>query len=145
MTASRVVVETEVRPTEDKNRVLKAVLRIIEPGNIKEETLGDSLYIIVESDKISSLTRLYYMLRAERILDAARSAMKKGLQGGRLVFYLHKQALYAGKLSFVSSDHESPLGAIKVSIEHDNPRSVIDWLAPPTSKGKPVFERPAPD
>lgn len=145
MRTSRVAVEAEVRPTEDRDKVLRALLRIIEPESVREERLGDTIYLIAEAGRVSSLSKLYYMLRSERILDAARSAMKKGLEPGRLTFYLHKQALYVGRLSFVSSDHESPLGAVKIVVEHEDPHSVVDWLAPPTSRGRPLYERPAPN
>ena len=50
-----------------------------------------------------------------------------------------------GRLSFVSGDQESPMGAIRVTVEHPEPRSVVDWLAPPTVRGRPVYEKPIPE
>ncbi len=146
MARVRVTVEAEIRPTEVKEKVLRAVRNFFEPKSIRFERLNETEIVIAESDTLMSLTKLYYLLRAERILDAARGALKKGVQGkNKLVFYLHKQAAYQGRLSFVSGDHESPLGAIRVSVEHPNIRDVIDWLAPPTSRGRPLFERKMPE
>lgn len=141
---ARVIVEVEVRPTEDRDKVLRAVLNIIDPETVRSEPVGKGEVLILEASSLAALAKLYYLLRQERILDAARGALKKGVQGDRLVFYLHKQALTQGKLSFVSGDHESPMGAVRVTIEHPDPKAVIDWLAPPTVRGQPLFEREMP-
>ncbi|MCE4601464.1 MAG: hypothetical protein F7C38_07935 [Desulfurococcales archaeon] len=135
----RIVVEAEARPTEDVEKVKSAILNVIDPDDIIVEE-NHYRRVLATSSRLESLERLRRLLRVERILDAARSAMKKGLTQDKLVFNLHKQALYAGRLSFVSGDFESPMGAVRVTIEHPEPRKVLDWLAPPTSKGKPLFE-----
>ena len=49
-----------------------------------------------------------------------------------MVFFLNKQAAYAGHVSFSAPDGESPLGPIQVVLETENPEQLIDWLA-----GKP--------
>ncbi len=139
----RVVVEAEARPTEDPEKVKEAILRVIDPDGIRVEG-EDYKVIIAESTRLESLEKLRRLLRVERILDAARGAMRRGVEQGRLVFYLHKQALYSGRLSFVSGDHESPMGAVRIIIEHPEPKRVIDWLAPPTVRGRPVFELDTP-
>ncbi len=141
----RVVVEAEVRPTEDEAKVRKAVESFFTPESVRVEDLGSTKILVAEAGSLRSLEKLHWLLRAERILDAARSAMKKGIQGNKLVFYLHKQAAYVGRLSFVSGDHESPMGAIRITIEHPEPRQVLDWLAPPTVRGRPVYEREIPE
>ncbi len=137
----RVVVEAESRPTEDPEKVKEAILRIIDADEVVVEG-DDYKRVIAVAYSVAALEPLRKMLRVERILDAARGAMRKGLDKsqGQLVFYLHKQALYNGRLSFVSGDHESPMGAVRVVIEHPEPKRVLDWLAPPTIRGRPVFE-----
>ncbi|MCE4603836.1 MAG: hypothetical protein F7B20_02580 [Aeropyrum sp.] len=145
MAETRVIVEAEVRPTEDREKVLKAVKNIIEPDIVRFERVGRVEVLVAESNSLSSLARLHSMLRAERILDAARSALRKGIQGeDRLVVHLHKQAAYTGRISFVGGDHESPMGAIRLTIEYRRVKDVIDWLAPPTVRGRPVFQRDMP-
>ena len=140
----RVVVEADIRPTEDEEKVKEALLNIIEPESVTIEGGYGVRRLVMSSSTLRSLEPLRQLLRAERILDAARKAMKRGVQPGRLVFYLHKQALYVGHLSFVGGDNESPMGAVMVVIEHPEPRQVIDWLAPPTSRGRPLFEMDRP-
>ncbi len=135
--------EAESRPTENVEKVKEAILRVINPDQIDVE--GEEFKrVVAYSTRLESLERLRRLLRVERILDAARGAMKKGLSRDSLVFYLHKQALYAGRLSFISSDQESPLGAVRVEIYHPEPRKVLDWLAPPTKHGRPRFELSSP-
>jgi len=51
------------------------------------------------------------------------------MEGNRLVFYLNKQAAYAGHVSFSAPEGESPLGPIQVIIETENTDQLIDWLA----------------
>ncbi len=141
----RVVVEADIRPTEDEEKVIQAIRNFFDPDTVSIE--GDPGYtrrIIAVSYTLASLERLRHILRVQRILDAARKAMKRGKSSDRLVFMLHKQAMSVGRASFVGGENESPLGAITVVIEHPEPDRVIDWLAPPTVRGRPVFELDRP-
>jgi len=79
------------------------------------------------------LTKLYNLLRRERIRDAARAVLFGGMSERTIVFYLNKQVAYVGHVSFSQPVGESPLGPIRVEIECDNPREIIDWLAPKTT------------
>jgi predicted RNA binding protein with dsRBD fold (UPF0201 family) len=46
-----------------------------------------------------------------------------------MIFYLNKQAAYAGHVSFSAPEGESPLGPIQVIVETENPEQLVDWLA----------------
>jgi predicted RNA binding protein with dsRBD fold (UPF0201 family) len=140
MVRVRVVVEADIRPTEDEEKVKQALLKIIDPETVRIEGETGIRRIVMESSSLHSLERLRRLLRTERILDAARKMMRRGLEKDRVVFALHKQALTVGKLSFISGDNESPLGAVTVTIIHPEPKKVVDWLAPPTVRGRPIFE-----
>ncbi len=137
-------VETEIRPTEDVEKVRKAVLNVFEPSSIEIKDYGGYKTLIATSHSLSSLEKLHSILRIQGILDAARSFLKKGVRGTMLVFKLHKQAAYAGKASFVDEDHESPMGPIIFKIEYPEPYAVIDWLTPKTSHGRPLWEKKRP-
>ncbi len=139
-----VIVEAEIRPTEDEEKVLKAITNIFDVDKVEILDSGISRVVVASSNNITSLSKLHKALRTERILDTARSVLKKGVKGSTIVFHLHKQAAYVGRISFVDGDHESPLGAIRVTIHYDNPQDLIDWLAPPTSRGKPLWEKEMP-
>jgi predicted RNA binding protein with dsRBD fold (UPF0201 family) len=53
-----------------------------------------------------------------------------------LVFSLHKQALFAGKLAVVTADTTSPLGNVELWIYGSDPEKILDWLAPQTIDGR---------
>lgn len=145
MDHGEIVVEVEIRPTEDPKKVETAVKTFFEPETVEWEDLGTSKILIARSRSIRSLEKFHRLLRTQRILDTARSVFKKMARGNVLVFYLHKQALAVGKISFVGGDQESPLGAVKVMIKYHNIDEIIDWLSPPTQHGKPLWEREAPE
>jgi len=133
----------EVRPTESLEKVLAAVRSVLDIEEYRLEEAGPSR-VLVATASLRGLARLHRLLREQRILDAARSVLRRGRSGGRIVFYLHKQAATVGKISFVGGDQESPMGAIRVTIEHPDPDRVIDWLAPPTAMGRPLWEHEPP-
>lgn len=76
------------------------------------------------------------MLRREQIRYAARKVFFSGISEKTLTFYLNKQVAYAGHISFSQQTAESPLGPINVQILSDDPRKLVEWLAPKTAKRK---------
>lgn len=133
-------VEAEVRPTEDENKVKQAILNVFIPEHIEVEARGKSKIIVAKAYSLKSLTKLHKLLRVERILDAARTVFKKGVHERSIIFYLNKQAAFQGRLSFTEAYGESPLGPITFIIEDVNVEKLIDWLAPKTAHGKPLWE-----
>jgi len=140
-------IEVEVRPTEDESKVRKALKNIftLKDSDIKSIDIGNNYkLLVVESRKLTVLFRLYELLRQERILDTARSIMLSLKRGDMLTLKLHKQSAYAGHISFISYDEESPLGPITLTIVSDKLSEIIDWLAPKTSHGRPLWEKEVP-
>jgi len=130
----KIIVETIVKPTEDLEKVKKAVLNIFD-GEISIIEEKDNYRIIRgESSSRNSLEKLQNLIRMNQIIPASRTYMLKNIYGNTLTILLHKQAAYMNKLSFIDSDKESPLGAIKIIIETDDPMSMVDWLAPAFNK-----------
>ena len=137
----RVRVEIPLRPTEDEEKVRGLLERIVVPDRIYVEETGEFKTIVAEARCVTSLSRLHSLLRRERILDATRKRLLRSLGENRLTILIHKQALAAGRLSLVDDDRESPLGAVRVEVTHPNPREVVDWLVPATSRGRPLWEK----
>ncbi|MEM0083181.1 MAG: RNA-binding domain-containing protein [Candidatus Nezhaarchaeales archaeon] len=140
----KIIVEAEIRPTEDEEKVKKAVLSFFTPSSIRVEDKGHCKALIAEANEAEALRKLHSKLREQRILDAARSMMMRWSSKDRVVFYLHKQAAFMDYVTYCLPEGESPLGPIKVEVVGVDAKAVIDWLAPPTSKGKPLFEREPP-
>ena len=125
-------VEAEVNPTEDPEKVMTAVRRMFGDMKLEMTQEGDKSLLTGRAEGLDSLRSFHDLLRREMILDAARGVMFKGLQGNTITFYLNKQVAYVGHVSFSQPEKESPLGPIRVRIECDNPRRLIDWLTPRT-------------
>jgi len=125
-------VEVDINPSEDPEKVRRAVENIV--GNaefeVKPQRWGSLL--VAKAKGIDGLTKFQNLLRRERIRDAARGVLFQGLSGKSIVFYLNKQVAYVGHISFSQPTAESPLGPIKVQIQCDSPRELIEWLAPRT-------------
>jgi len=103
--------------------------------------LGDERkLIIIEDSSIEVLTKFYEIVRRQRILDTTRNVLLKNLRGNVIEVKLNKQAAYQGVISFVDSDAESPLGAITMLVSSKDINAIIDWLAPKTSHGRPLWE-----
>jgi predicted RNA binding protein with dsRBD fold (UPF0201 family) len=85
--------------------------------------------VIIEGKDEPSLERFRMILQRDRIRAAARSVLRRSVGSNRIVFYLNKQAAYAGHVSFSAPEGESPLGPIQVIVETENPDQLIDWLA----------------
>jgi predicted RNA binding protein with dsRBD fold (UPF0201 family) len=121
-----------VRPTEDAERVRKAVTNILR-GEVEVRQIDEwSGQVSIDGKDQSSLERFRMILQRDRIRAAARSVLRRSVEGNRIVFFLNKQAAYAGHVSFSAPEGESPLGPIQVILETENPEQLIDWLA-----GKP--------
>lgn len=138
-------VEAEVRPTENLTKVLKAISTVVRTDNARVEDLGRGYrMIVVESTDIEVLKPFHDSLRRHRILDTAREYMFKHKRGEVVTIMFNKQAAYQGHISFVENPSESPLGAIVMTISSPQIDKIIDWLAPRTAHGKPLWEVEAP-
>jgi len=128
-----IVIETEINPTENPEKVKLAVENIFGAIEFEIHTRTQGSQLVARTKGTEGLTNLYNLLRRERIRDATRRVLFGGLDDNSITFYLNKQVAYAGHVSFSEPTGESPLGPIKVKITADNPRELIDWLAPRTT------------
>lgn len=120
----RLFVETPVRPSEDEQKVRRALLNIFPDLLLRRE--GDRLV-----GEGSSMARFGDLIMRYRIRDAARGQLIHGKRGDdRTVFRLNKQAAFMDRVSF--SEREAPLGDIRVRLEDDDIDRVIELLAPDT-------------
>jgi len=126
-------IEADINPTEDEVKVKRAVENVFSNLEFEVKPQRRGSLLTARTEGIDGLTKLYNLLRRERIRDAARAVLFGGMGERSIVFYLNKQVAYAGHVSFSQPIGESPLGPIKVEIECNNPREVIDWLAPKTT------------
>jgi hypothetical protein len=86
--------------------------------------------LTAQAEGLTALQNFRDALRRDRVRAAARKLLHANTHGNRIVFCLNKQVAFTGHVSFSQETGESPLGPIRVVIETENPRELIDWLAP---------------
>ena len=135
----RVEVKAEAKATEAVDKVCRAIQQLFDV-EVSLQEVGYTRIIKGLGDH-RALYKFRRRLREQRILDAARQFLYRGKEEGYIRFYLNKQAAYMGRISFCTYEYgESPLGAITVNIETNDPDTLIAWLAPRTVRGVPVEE-----
>ncbi len=123
-------VEVEINPTESEEKVKQAVENMFNSLSIqvKPERIGSIL--VGEAKSRESLENFRAALRRDRVRAAARKFLHRKQRDNTVTFFLNKQVALTGHVSFSQETGESPLGPIKVVIESENLREIIDWLAP---------------
>jgi predicted RNA binding protein with dsRBD fold (UPF0201 family) len=129
----RVLVEAEVNPTETDEKVKTAVVNMF--GNIAMAIVPSQIgsVLTAQAQGLDALLNFRDLLRRDRVRAAARKVLFTRLEGNRILFFLNKQVAFANHVSFSQETGESPLGPIKVTLDCESPRELIDWLAPRTS------------
>ena len=126
-------VETEVNPTEAEEKVKTAVANLFGNITLRTKPAYRGSVLTAEANGQEALVKLRNLLRMDRVRDAARKVLFRSLHGNAIGFCLNKQVAFAGHISFSEAVAESPLGPLKVMIKSENPRQLIDWLAPRTT------------
>lgn len=125
-----VTAESTVNPTEDEEKVERALRNIFPSGSIqKTKKQNDTVLLTVRGTGLECLANLRNLIRQDRIRSAARSIFFARERGQRMEVYLNKQAAFAGRVSFCAATGESPNGPISIEIQSPNLQSVLDFLA----------------
>jgi predicted RNA binding protein with dsRBD fold (UPF0201 family) len=129
-----VCIDVDINPTEDEEKVKKAISNILESPVFTVETAIRGYKLKATAQGQASLTKFRTLLRNDRIRDATRKTLRRAMFDEKISFYLNKQVAYAGHISFSEAYAESPLGPIHVIIETPAPQQLIEWLAEKTEK-----------
>ena len=125
-----VLVEAEINPTETEEKVKTAVANMFGNLSIQVKPSKVGSVLTAEAKNREALENLRNTLRRDRVRAAARKVLYAGCREKTIRFCLNKQVAFVGHVSFSQETGECPLGPIKVTIESENPRELIDWLAP---------------
>ncbi|MDR1954452.1 MAG: hypothetical protein LBP82_00665 [Candidatus Methanoplasma sp.] len=121
-------ISCKVYPSEDKEKVRKAILNLFPDASLDDTDLG------FEGE--AGADRFCDLVRKQKILDSTRSTMFKGIRGRAIILHLNKQVAAVGKVSF--TDPATILGTLQVTIDAGDPETVIDRIAPRTVDGEEV-------
>ena len=123
-------VEADVNPTETEDKVKVAVANMFGNLQTRIEPSAVGSVLVGEAKSREALENFRAVLRRDRVRAAARKLLHSNVRGNRISFCLNKQVASTGHVSFSQETGECPLGPIKVIIETENPRELVDWLAP---------------
>lgn len=147
-----VKISAAVYPTEDPEKVIKAISGLFTGIELQKETVEATelekgispSFRLTGEGGLDLLFTLHGLIRREEIIDSIRNKVfNKGLsREGRLVcFLLNKQAAFVGVPSVPAE--EEALGSIEVIIRADSSEEMerlFEWLLPFTEEGVPVVE-----
>lgn len=145
-------VSASVYPTEDPEKVIKAISGLFTGIELKNESVDllenkngvSPSFRITGEGGLDLLFTLHGLIRREQIIDSIRNkAFNKGLsrEGLSVSFLLNKQAAFVGVPSVPAEDE--PLGSIEVTVRADSSEEMerlFEWLLPLTEEGVPVIE-----
>ncbi|MEM0246286.1 MAG: RNA-binding domain-containing protein [Desulfurococcaceae archaeon] len=126
-----IAVEAEVRPTEDVEKVKKALSTVVNASEFVIEEIAAGFKVIrTKCDRIECMEPLRNTIKIQQIEPAVRAYLYKYKSKGVLTVMLHKQVAYVGKISLVDDARESPLGPIKVEVSgtEEEIEELIDYL-----------------
>ncbi|MCS7130238.1 MAG: AAA family ATPase [Archaeoglobaceae archaeon] len=126
-------IETKLHPTEEEEKVVKAVKNLFPDAKIKIED-GELFAIARDLGKFREL------LRRQKILDTARAEFLRNKKGNEITIYLNKQTATVSKINFC--EENVVLSPLKVTFRllGVSFQKFIDYLAPETRNGKPLKE-----
>jgi len=147
-----VKISSAVYPTEDPEKVIKAISVLFTGIELQKETIESTeaekgvspSFLLTGEGGLDLLFNLHGLIRREMIIDSIRNkAFNKGLsrEGLSVRFLLNKQAAFVGVPSVPAE--KGSLGAIEVVIRADSPEEMerlFEWLLPLTEEGVPVVE-----
>lgn len=131
--SASVNVEAPIHDTEERSRVEEAVLNVFPDADLRVEETGSAVpgrkYARLLRGETHSLERFRELVERQEIVDTVRSELLDSVLGDSMDFRLKKQAAYVGRVNLDVGGHE--LGSLKVRIESDDPRGLLDYVAPP--------------
>jgi hypothetical protein len=120
-------VEAPVHPSEDPQKVIDAVTRIIDRCS-PEFRYGSR--IVGTASGTEPLSVLYEQVRSRSAMGVLRRMLLDNRTGNSSWFLLNKQAAAAGIAAVTENEQESPLGPIRVTVTCEELDSLVDWLVP---------------
>ena len=120
----KIEVSASVNPSEDPEKVKKAISNILSINNIQT---GD-FYIMAETNDFQLMEKIYESVHSSRSQKVLQKQLEKHMNNNSTWFFLNKQAAFVGKVVLCENEDESPLGPVKVVLSSSNINKIIDSL-----------------
>ncbi len=118
--------EGSVSPSEDPEKVLKALRNVL--GDCEYDVEQTRTAITLRSGSLRCIARVRDQFRDRRIRGVARKLAMGSRTEYRLTFMLNRQAALEGTIALCSSEEESPLGPLNLTLESPDLDELIEWL-----------------
>lgn len=137
-----ILVRCSVNPTEDTNKVERALENIIGPQKFILEDHGEITELVFSDSTQESLELVRQSVHEERIIDATRKRLLSNWNGTSTQIHFDKQAAFIGKMRVVDdSIGLPPLGTIEIGLVFDDEtqfEGFVHWFTPPTKNGRVI-------
>lgn len=97
-------------------------------GDCQYETEQTHKSITMRSKNMKCIEKMRDQFRDRRIRGVARKLALGSRVEYRLTFMLNRQAAYEGIIALCSSEEESPMGPLYLTIESPELDKLIEWL-----------------
>ena len=123
----RLELRAGVSPSEDAEKVLRAMKNVIGDCEYQTSKEGDSTLLLASTSR-RCLEKIRYQLRDRRVRGAARRLLLTRSEGESVSIMLNRQAAFQGVIALCSREDESPLGPVFLKLESDHLGTLTDWL-----------------
>lgn len=120
----RIEAWASVHPSEDPQKVLRALLNILPEC----EVACGGMFVKAASTDTASLDALRDAVISRQSQAGLRRNLLRNLDGDATWFYLNKQAAFVGAVAVCDDPEESPLGPLKITITSRRIQDIIEWL-----------------
>lgn len=120
----KIEVFSSINPSEDPEKIKKAILNILPCNTIKTENFS----IKGETNDLQSMEKIYETIHSTQSQRVLQRQLEKHIDKNSTWFYLNKQAAFVEKAVICEEADESPLGPLKVIITSTNIDKIIDTL-----------------
>lgn len=130
----RLTVESAVAPSEDEAKVETAMMNVVGECATTVSRGRGSLRLVTRDPRC--LARIRDQLRDRRVRAAARRLLLAGTRGRKATVMLNRQAAAVGVIALCSSEEESPLGPLYLTIESGRLDRLVEELTSYEQRGK---------
>jgi predicted RNA binding protein with dsRBD fold (UPF0201 family) len=124
----RVRVWAAVYPTEDPEKVVRAVRKIFPAVELRVSERGGMVFVEGESQELAALSYLKENWRRRRVRSAVLRLLRSSVEGRVLKARLSKQGAYVGVASVLDEDEKPAIGEINLEVETDDVERLIKWM-----------------
>lgn len=120
----KIQVFSSINPSEDPEKIKKAILNILPHSEIK---IDDSS-ISAQTNELRSLEKIHESIHSRQLLGVFKRQLERHQENNSTWFYLNKQTAFVKKVVLCEEADESPLGPLKVVLTSPKLEQIIDCL-----------------